>query len=360
LPLETVLWSNPGDGSGVTSIVPAVPSPTGVADVFAFQNDGTVAAITSDGTMAWSADVSSADAMLPDFQGGLVLHSSNGNGSITRLDGLTGQPDSVYTPSSGSIAYSDTVVHTDGTIFTIQSSPPDANGYTTQSMVGIDPSSGAQKFSVPLEGGPVSNLIIAGDGYVYFADEYDDTDGEGHLITEHFALLRVNSDGAFDKIPITDWSPPANTQWEAIFTANLITNADTGVLLSWELLTTYPPEGPNPNVPPPVFNLSLTTGTSVSTIAEASVGGQLAQIVPVLQSQDGSFVGTVQYGDPNNPQSEMIAFDATGNTRWTVPNEQPAMAVADGSVIGQSGVIYDTSGNAFNNVGWLPTYEDAR
>ena len=49
LPQGTVLWSNPGNGSGVTKIVPAVPSPTGVADVFAFQGDGTVQAITSDG-----------------------------------------------------------------------------------------------------------------------------------------------------------------------------------------------------------------------------------------------------------------------------------------------------------------------
>ena len=32
LPLGTVIWSNPGDGSGVTSIVPAVPSTTGLAD----------------------------------------------------------------------------------------------------------------------------------------------------------------------------------------------------------------------------------------------------------------------------------------------------------------------------------------
>jgi hypothetical protein len=37
-----------------------VPSASGVADVFAFQNDGTVQAITSDGTTAWTADVSLA------------------------------------------------------------------------------------------------------------------------------------------------------------------------------------------------------------------------------------------------------------------------------------------------------------
>ena len=78
LPLGTVIWSNPGNGSGVSNIVPAVPSPSGVADVFAFQNDGTVQAVTADGTTAWTADVSQAEytvngqLAVPDFQGGLV------------------------------------------------------------------------------------------------------------------------------------------------------------------------------------------------------------------------------------------------------------------------------------------------
>jgi hypothetical protein len=50
----------------VRKIVPAVPSPSLVADVFTFLEDGTVQAITSDGTTAWTAaDVWSA---IPDFQ----------------------------------------------------------------------------------------------------------------------------------------------------------------------------------------------------------------------------------------------------------------------------------------------------
>ena len=65
LPLGTVIWSNPGDGSGVQSIVPAVPSTSGVADVFAFQADGTVQAITSDGITAWTANVSQAGQEKP-------------------------------------------------------------------------------------------------------------------------------------------------------------------------------------------------------------------------------------------------------------------------------------------------------
>jgi hypothetical protein len=87
------------------------------------------------------------------------------------------------------------------------------------------------------------------------------------------------------------------------------------------------------------------------------VPGQLisAAVLPVLQAQDGSFVGTVQVGDPDNPQTDMIAFDNSANIRWTVPNEQPEVAIADGSVIGQSGTIYDQNGNATGQMS-RPTY----
>ena len=80
LPLGTVLWSVPGS---VNQIVPAVPSPSGVADVFAIQCDYSnsdvpcggevsVQAITSDGTTAWTANLGDANPILPDFLGGLV------------------------------------------------------------------------------------------------------------------------------------------------------------------------------------------------------------------------------------------------------------------------------------------------
>ncbi len=88
LPTGTVLWSNPGDGSGVSGILPAVPSSTGVADVFAFQGDGSVQAITSTGTTAWTAP-NVFGSGIPDFQGGLVVNNSQ---SVYKLDGLTGQP----------------------------------------------------------------------------------------------------------------------------------------------------------------------------------------------------------------------------------------------------------------------------
>jgi hypothetical protein len=70
--------------------------------VFAFQNDGTVQAITADGTTAWTADVSQAGPVLPDFQGGLVVMGWN---SIVGLDGMTGQPKFTYTPQSGELGF---------------------------------------------------------------------------------------------------------------------------------------------------------------------------------------------------------------------------------------------------------------
>jgi hypothetical protein len=96
--IGTVVWSSPGNASGVARIVPAVPSTSGVADVFAFQNDGTVQAIASDGTTAWTANIGQPSQALPDFQGGLVVATQS---SVYKLDGITGQAYPAYTYPSG-------------------------------------------------------------------------------------------------------------------------------------------------------------------------------------------------------------------------------------------------------------------
>jgi hypothetical protein len=85
---DTVLWSNPGGGVSVASLAAAVPSPSGVADVFAVEDGGTVEAITSEGMTAWRASLPSPwAAIVPDFQGGLI---ANDGLNIVRLDGTTG------------------------------------------------------------------------------------------------------------------------------------------------------------------------------------------------------------------------------------------------------------------------------
>ena len=103
LPLGTAIWSNSGNGSSVYSVVPAVPTPDGVADVFSFLYDGTVQAIRGDGTTAWTANPNWAPAK-PDFQGGLVAlkYSSDYTAlSLVKLDGATGQPYPEFDPTDG-------------------------------------------------------------------------------------------------------------------------------------------------------------------------------------------------------------------------------------------------------------------
>ncbi len=415
LPLGTVLWSNPGDGSGITQIVPAVPSPSGVADVFAFQADGTVAAITADGTTAWTADVNQGCPsgwncifnLIPDFQGGLVgflRNLSAGAGLfVARWDGITGQRYALYTPDPSTWALSSYMAaYPDGTILTF---PGGSNECSTwgppcvpADAVGIDPATGAQKFSVPLAMGSQFSTfaefppVIAGDGYAYEPYVYGGTiPGD---LTMHLALLRVNSSGESDAIEITSWpgwaGPDLATDCGIDGVVNMITNADTGVLLSWVLRCEQP-------VTTQTQYMAITTGASVSmTSAPAQPGGS---IVPVLQAQDGSFVGAVPIPQPPctscptpearrgpsariagphpgssglgpmpraqrgslprdasaGDQYDMIAFDATGNVRWSVPNDQPQIATADGGVIGQSGIIYDQNGNATGQIPGPPT-----
>jgi hypothetical protein len=332
LPPGTVIWSNPGDGSGVQSIVPAVPSTTGVADVFAFQADGTVQAITSDGTVAWTANIGVGNTGIPDFQGGLVVETSQGSGSdisysIYKLDGIDGHPYAPYTTTSQ--LQGDVAVHPDGTIFVFQ------NG-----IVGINPLTGGQKFSVPwaMPAGfwcdlQVSGPIIAGDGYAYATYVYADlpNDPYGPLVF-HDTLMRVDTSGNSSTFHVFD-APGYGGDYVA-FSDYMITNADQGILLSsWN-------------------GLATVTGAGLTAINTSQLPNG---VVPILQAQDGSFFGGTgrfcQYCTSSD--NSIISFDITGTVRWTVTGDAPYIATADGGVIGQSGITYDQNGNATGMMGIL-------
>ena len=86
----------------------------------------------------------------------------------------------------------------------------------------------------------------------------------------------------------------------------------------------------------------------------------VGHVVPVLQAQDGSFVGTSEDG--------MVAFDAGGNMGWAVPGRCPQIATADGGVVAQApgmwgcydatgpGFTFDANGNATGMIVASPTY----
>ncbi len=187
------------------------------------------------------------------------------------------------------------------------------------------------------------SIIVAGDGYAYVGYGYAEynINCPNQSFISHVRLLRIGTDGSYSKITIQDVTAPLPggiTPQQDQVTVNMISNADTGVLLSWSAGWF----GDDYTVPPQL-GMAITTGTSLSPISAPAVPGQSA-VVPVLQVQDGSFVGT--FIDSGTGQTNMIAFDATGAVRWSVANEQPKIATQDGGVIAQSGTTYDQSGSA--------------
>ena len=120
LPMGTMHGRIQETDQASTPIVPAVPSSSGVADVFAFQGDGTVQAVTSDGSTAWGVDVGMVWPVVPDFQGGVVgIDNSSSSGSTIKWDGTTGQPYPAYVPS-GNVGVLGVGIHPDGTVFATQ------------------------------------------------------------------------------------------------------------------------------------------------------------------------------------------------------------------------------------------------
>jgi hypothetical protein len=381
LPLGTVQWSIPGDGSGVAQILPAVPSDSGV-DVFALQQSGNVQAVKTDGKVAWTSNVGTDKKLVPDFLGGLAVADSQ---SIRKLDGTTGQPLPAYNFVNPNGLIPPVLVHTDGTVLTVDG----------DAVVGIDPLTGLPKFNIQLEDSisssdgncgeftpaefsfppDVGQPIIAGDGFAYFPYFYSETPlasngivcfpitQPGNLIEEHFLhrqthlrVLRVATDGSYSKIVLGDWifdqvsqtffvvgdvvSSSGGTPDFPGVLGTLITNADQGVFYSWDL---------GFNGASPAHQLTTIIGSSASTISLPVPGS----FQPMLQGSDGTLFGTVSLPpDPaGNPgPSLMTTLDALGNPKWTAPNLSPKYLTDDGNVVAQSqdgaiGVNLDQNGN---------------
>jgi hypothetical protein len=186
-----------------------------------------------------------------------------------------------------------------------------------------------------------SNPIIAGDGYAYvsYGSAHTDYSSFPGIALNSVQVLRVSSDGGWGLIPLTSMSNAVDEGQCEVTMIGMITNADQGVLVNWGTMvpsaptagTTYIWSG----------GMAITSGGGVSTVSTDELWGNM---YPVLQAQDGSFVAS--FSDPNTGANNMVEFGQGGGIRWTVPNEAPLIATADGGVIGASGITYDQNGSA--------------
>ena len=186
--------------------------------------------------------------------------------------------------------------------------------------------------------------------------------------------LRVGTDGSSSDTTIRQWSSSYSFQWTAIDTntesqsgaapyvngSYPITNADQGALVSWELvLPAYCASATNGicsnNVADKVeYHLSTSNGTD--TTWNEIAPNQVGPVQPVLQLQDGSFVGTASPGGryaSGGPY--MVKFDTSGNVLATTSGYYPQMATADGGVVSQDGTFFDSNLNVTSAVSSLPT-----
>jgi hypothetical protein len=163
-------------------------------------------------------------------------------------------------------------------------------------------------------------IMIAGDGYACAPYSYPDNVqlGENCTWLNRFRLLRVDSSGNSDNIDVMDFPSRCTGDNCPPWDVSMITNADQGILLTWD---DYDFNG----------HMAIVAGGSVSGMSGPVAPGQTGNVNPILQAQDGSYIGMV-YTGPN--ALNMIAFDASGGVRWMVPgNYQPQIATADGGLI---------------------------
>ena len=195
---------------------------------------------------------------------------------------------------------------------------------------------------------------------------------ESNTVAIRLHILRVGSDGPSSDIVVREWNytdskvyaptPGDPYDFTRVQSAPevlvhdqrpMITNADTGAAVSWKVdYYHYCPVATHAGCVSDVdrkteYHLTTTAGGSVASDVLWDVPGPVfpgqQPIAPALQLEDGSFVGSVE----TQAGSSMLAFDSSGNIRWTVPNYFPGMATADGGIIGSLVRSFDWSTGTF-------------
>ena len=108
-----------------------------------------------------------------------------------------------------------------------------------------------------------------------------------------------------------------------------------------------------------VANISTGGGVSLSKVSWPAYDGA-APVQPILQAQDGSYIGTALLETPFRAGIPiMVSFNQSGTQKWSVNgNYQPQIATADGGVIATTPaggtVKFEANGNATGQLGSAP------
>jgi alpha-tubulin suppressor-like RCC1 family protein len=151
------------------------------------------------------------------------------------------------------------------------------------------------------------------------------------------------------------YTGPRNVSLEGL---NFITDLAEGALASWVAVVQCPGGAPgvlvvvDTCVPATDHHLtSLRNGTLASDVVWQQPGSHAVQLD--LQLEDGSFVGTLS--DASYTNDTVLAFTATGATKWTLPAYFPLRTGAGGGLVATSGsldeaVEFDLNGVALRRV----------
>jgi hypothetical protein len=174
LTIGTAQWSLPADGLNVQEIVPAIPVPTGTADLFSIEYGSNnappymIRAVAIDGSPVWSSQVPTIlYNQMPDWTGGLVVQTSNEQ--IIKFDAATGQQDWQLTGNSEQFqALSLMAVHPNGAVFVNEATSlgqtvPEASASANQ-VLALDETTGQTRFVVRV---PQSYIMNSYNGEPY-------------------------------------------------------------------------------------------------------------------------------------------------------------------------------------------------
>ena len=84
--------------------------------------------------------------------------------------------------------------------------------------------------------------------------------------------------------------------------------------------------------------MAVTTGTSLSSLSVPVIPDQIGPVTPILQMQDGSFVGEVQVS-AGQGQENMIASAAPVVHRWKKFDALPPVDQSNETITSVSGLL---------------------